>query len=396
MQLPSGCVPPPAAFFLVEQLLRDMPSPTTMSLAIKLLRASVVVMTSAQQQQQHEGDGQHTGSAGSAELARLAYCSLAASVVQVANLKRALLEEASVEELLALAVELAQAAATQASNSSSGEESACGSSHIRVAVVGSATTTENNNSSSSSSDGGSGCVEWSLAASLAAAVAVAGYAVHWQQMEVVGAAGQAQQAHGRAPAGEEQGAGDSRAGEPQAGYSSSPSTSASTACIGEDRSIGLTPIQVGSNSSGSGAGSNEQVGAAACEAGCSACSCAIQVVTICCCLQHGGVTPRISQAALLPLRALLMQAAQQRGLTLQQDLRNSLFSLALGLPVRGVCSRVLCERLEGPSAMGLVRGRVGTLCGGCRAAWFCCEECQRLDWPVHEAVCRGRAAGHFA
>jgi hypothetical protein len=220
-----------------------------------------------------------------------------------------------------------------------------------------------------------------LAASLAAAVAMAGYAAHEQQLQAAGAtaAGQAQQVQDRAPAGEE----------PQAGDSSSLPTSASTAGILDDRSIGLTPIQVGSNSSGSGAGGNEQVGAGACQQGCSACSCAIQVVTICSCLRHGGLTPRISQAAMVPLRALLMQTAQQRGLTLQNHLRNSLFELASEYPVPGVCSRLLCGRLEGPSAMGSVRGRVGTLCGRCRAAWYCCEECQRLAWPVH----RCRAAG---
>jgi hypothetical protein len=62
-------------------------------------------------------------------------------------------------------------------------------------------------------------------------------------------------------------------------------------------------------------------------------------------------------------------------------------ALAWRHPVPGVCGNVLCGRLEGASAVGAVRGRVGSLCGGCRAAWYCCKACQRAAWEAHRDVC---------
>jgi hypothetical protein len=79
------------------------------------------------------------------------------------------------------------------------------------------------------------------------------------------------------------------------------------------------------------------------------------------------------------------KAATRRGTTLQQQLQ----ALAWQHPVPGVCGNVLCERREGPSAAGEVRGLVGTLCGRCRAAWYCCEACQQEVWAGHGDACVG-------
>jgi hypothetical protein len=52
LQLPPGCIPPPAAFFLVEQLLRGGPSMATLNLAVKLLRGCVSILPAPQQPQE--------------------------------------------------------------------------------------------------------------------------------------------------------------------------------------------------------------------------------------------------------------------------------------------------------------------------------------------------------
>jgi hypothetical protein len=56
------------------------------------------------------------------------------------------------------------------------------------------------------------------------------------------------------------------------------------------------------------------------------------------------------------------------------------------------CGNPRCTNLSGPSAEGLVAGRKGVRCGGCRVARYCCPECQQADWPQHRHVCRRLAA----
>jgi hypothetical protein len=62
-----------------------------------------------------------------------------------------------------------------------------------------------------------------------------------------------------------------------------------------------------------------------------------------------------------------------------------------GLQLVG-CSHRGCTNLAGPSAEGLVAGRRGVRCGGCRVARYCCPACQQADWAQHRRVCRRLAA----
>jgi hypothetical protein len=56
------------------------------------------------------------------------------------------------------------------------------------------------------------------------------------------------------------------------------------------------------------------------------------------------------------------------------------------------CGNLRCTNLSGPSAEGLVAGRKGVRCGGCRVARYCSPACQQADWPQHRHVCRRLAA----
>jgi hypothetical protein len=62
-----------------------------------------------------------------------------------------------------------------------------------------------------------------------------------------------------------------------------------------------------------------------------------------------------------------------------------------GLQLVG-CSNRACTNLSGPSAEGLVAGRKGVRCGGCRVARYCSPACQQEDWAQHRRVCRRLAA----
>jgi hypothetical protein len=69
------------------------------------------------------------------------------------------------------------------------------------------------------------------------------------------------------------------------------------------------------------------------------------------------------------------------------QLERAMLQLAWRRPVPGVCGNIQCDRKEQAAAAGLVKGRRGTLCGGCKAAWYCCKACQREAWVGHEAAC---------
>jgi hypothetical protein len=134
-------------------------------------------------------------------------------------------------------------------------------------------------------------------------------------------------------------------------------------------------------------------GASTCPAECITCCTAARLLITLRSLEHpmapcvwdsGAVTGQM-------LLGLLKKAAHQQGATLQQYMWQQLLALAWRHPVPGVCSNMLCGRLEGPAAVGLVRNRVRSVCGRCRAAWYCCEDCQRAAWPDHRAVCRAPA-----
>jgi hypothetical protein len=129
LQLPPGCIPTPAAFFLVERVLICGQSTATFTLAVNMLRRCISIPTAPLQPQQAPQDKQPAASSAlhdrqaAAELARLAYCSLATSVVQVMMRQQQyqedhgeqgqLLGEGCVWELLTLAAELVQAAEMQ-------------------------------------------------------------------------------------------------------------------------------------------------------------------------------------------------------------------------------------------------------------------------------------------
>jgi hypothetical protein len=50
---------------------------------------------------------------------------------------------------------------------------------------------------------------------------------------------------------------------------------------------------------------------------------------------------------------------------------------------------VSCNRREGPAAAGGVRCRLGTVSGGCFAAWYCCKGCQHVAWAARSKVRKG-------
>jgi hypothetical protein len=56
------------------------------------------------------------------------------------------------------------------------------------------------------------------------------------------------------------------------------------------------------------------------------------------------------------------------------------------------CSNSHCTSQSSPSVGGLVVGRKGVRCGGCRVARYCSPACQQADWPQHRHVCRRLAA----
>jgi hypothetical protein len=335
LQPPPGQPLPPQAFLLVEQHLRQVLSTAPVSLAVKLLQEHPSMVADVRQQQQQQlgpaQQGQSKGpteqkgtssealtkQAAAAELAKLAYCSLARSLVSTVVHKRQLADGFE-RELLSLAAQLVQ-------------EVPAGSSRR----AGS----------------------WGLAASLAAAMAAGAYTAHL----------------GVAP-------GVAAAGDPHQTVHGSSAVSRSSVTIsttGGSSSSGGTAGASGCSSEGS-------LATGECAEDCGMCRVAAQTFTTLRCMERGTALLTPPGPAGL---AALAEANLPRGTTLQQHLHQQLLALAWRHPVPGVCGNVLCGQLEGVSAVGAVRSRVGTLCGGCRAAWYCCEGCQRAAWGAHTKVC---------
>jgi hypothetical protein len=191
-----------------------------------------------------------------------------------------------------------------------------------------------------------------LAASLAAAAAAGAYTAHIRNQDSASAGD-----HGDNPS------------------CNSPSSSTSAVSTSGAATAGAT-----SNSAAAGT-----AGARACPEGCSVCTSATQLYLQLRCLEGGVLvaTPPASAA-----HAAVAAAAGQHKTTLQQYLLQQLLALAWRHPVPGVCGNVLCGRLEGSSAVDVVLNRLGTLCGCCRAARYCCEECQQAAWTAHRKVCK--------
>jgi hypothetical protein len=122
-----------------------------------------------------------------------------------------------------------------------------------------------------------------------------------------------------------------------------------------------------------------------CPEGCKACWDAAGLFIALVRLEGGAAVPTGSAVA---TEVAALDAARQRSAALQRQLSRELLALTWRHPVPGVCGNVLCEQLTGEAAVGVVRSRVRTLCGGCGAAWYCCEECQSAAWAAHRHSCR--------
>jgi hypothetical protein len=375
----QAIAPPPQAFFLTEQLLRATPSVLTLNLALQLLSCNMDWAMQAGEQQQQQQQGTQGGStvgmtadqqAASAEVRRLAYCSLASSVVQIAVRDPQLAVEW--EPVMQLAQDLYSALLKEAALSS--------------AISSSSSSSHNSMSGESSSNSEMPLTKWTLLATLSATAAAGAYTAHLGSVVVPGdTPGQAVSCSS--------GSSSSRLESVE-----DPGTSTLSTDTSSHSSDSRHPA--GHNSSGhttagsSGATTGAAVGtAAAGEVGgtshpedCMMC-CAAGVHLIALrCFERGTAMPG---AALSANPAVYAEAAKRRGINLQQYLQEQLLALAWQHPVSYVCGNVRCGRLEGLSAVAAVRGPTGTLCGGCRAAWYCCKECQRAAWEAHMEVCGG-------
>jgi hypothetical protein len=114
------------------------------------------------------------------------------------------------------------------------------------------------------------------------------------------------------------------------------------------------------------------------------CCTTVKLYTTLGCLEHSAAVPTLPGPAEV---AALAEAAKQHGTTLQEYLQQQLLAMAWRHPVPGVCGNVLCGRQEGPDVSSIIAGQVGTLCGRCRAAWYCCDWCKREAWAAHRGAC---------
>jgi hypothetical protein len=322
LQVPAGCMPPPAAFFLAEQLLRGTQTPSAAALANELLLGCVCVLWSAysgplSQTKRRVGMKELARQAAAAQLQRLAYCSLVGSLVQV-SVNNPRVGEIAEEFLLYLSGQLLFGA---------------------KAAMGAGAPKRRN---------GIRANPWEVPVLLAAAIAAGASTVHVQLRQLAAAP-------------------ETPAGGTSSRQAYSPRGSSSAAV---NSGSAIVP---------------------ACPADCELCKAALSLYEALLAYERG--LPMFN-SLLSTERAALEEAARQRNITLQQHLQQQLLALAWRHPVPGVCGNVLCRRLEGPSAGGAVRGPKGTLCGGCRAAWYCCKACQREAWEAHREACGGSNHEH--
>jgi hypothetical protein len=108
-----------------------------------------------------------------------------------------------------------------------------------------------------------------------------------------------------------------------------------------------------------------------------------------------GVSPLAQFAARAAATQMRLQRAgwytDPRIPQLQLSVEEIKLACGTGLQLVG-CSNRACTNLSGPSAEGLVAGRKGVRCGGCRVARYCSPACQQEDWAQHRRVCRRLAA----
>jgi hypothetical protein len=112
--------------------------------------------------------------------------------------------------------------------------------------------------------------------------------------------------------------------------------------------------------------------------GCSVCASVGATLVNLLWLDKGAAPPPGTPSTAWP--SMVMLGAKIFGGTPQEQLLVMLLALASCHPVPGVCGCALCGRLVDPTAASAVRGRVGTLCSGCGAAWYCSDGCQRVAW----------------
>jgi hypothetical protein len=256
--------------------------------------------------------------------------------------------------------------------------------------AGTAVTTSSGSSgcgggSSSSGGGSDGRTRWGLPASLAAAVTAGAYTIHHKQLHGADAAHQGQQLHGRG--GE---ARDSSAPPPAAGFKLAWSGGGSVTTTSSSNSSGNSSKTTAVSAGGDAAPRGTSDAATGCPEGCSTCRTAARLYFTFRCLERGTVSTVGQDTAAAEAVQLeqLESAAQQQGITIQEHLQQRLLLLAWRHPVPYVCGNALCEGTPWTRAVWAVRGGVGTLCGGCGRAWYCCEGCQRQAWPGHWVVCK--------
>jgi hypothetical protein len=296
------------------------------SLALKLLQNSVEVVSSSALEQQPGADKQQRDDRpeADAELQRLAYCSLASSVMQ-ACLHDKQLGAWFASEVMDLAVVLGNTMIDEfraARSSSSSNNNNNNNGHDTNPTTTSTISSSENSNHAQGAHGDGRQSQWGFVASLSAAVTAGAYTVHLNT------------------------------------------------CAEQD-----TPPD---------AGCSHAPGCSTCPPDCGWCCCATQLYVTQAALER-GLGHVLKQGP--ELEAALAKAAKSRGLTKQQLLQRELLGQAWRHPVPHVCGNPLCQQLWGRSAVAAVKGPGAILCDGCKAAWYCSQGCQRAAQAAHKGLC---------